>query len=100
MHSMAMQPTFVHTDKDFAEVTAASLAFGGNTSIYNHHLCLWHSLRAISQHISARQKAAVVIQFKAALAPYLHFLCDETEWIFQETAKSRVPQIRPMFFVP
>ncbi|KAK9428749.1 hypothetical protein V1505DRAFT_199592 [Lipomyces doorenjongii] len=28
-----------------------SLAFGRNSSAHNHHLCLWHSLRAID-HIS------------------------------------------------
>ncbi|KAK9493033.1 hypothetical protein V1508DRAFT_455731 [Lipomyces doorenjongii] len=46
-----LKPNVVHTDKDFAEVTVASLAFGRSSSAHNHHLCLWHSLRAID-HIS------------------------------------------------
>ncbi|KAK9371505.1 uncharacterized protein V1513DRAFT_407169, partial [Lipomyces chichibuensis] len=42
-------PNVVHTDKDFAKVTAASIAFKRDNLAYNHHLCLWHSLRAIDQ---------------------------------------------------
>ncbi|KAK9361677.1 hypothetical protein V1504DRAFT_439304 [Lipomyces starkeyi] len=63
-------------------VTAASIAFGGNNSTYNHHRCLWHSLRAIDQHIAGKVKgrgadsidAASNSTRKAALPPYLHFL--------------------------
>ncbi|KAK9364402.1 hypothetical protein V1509DRAFT_558102, partial [Lipomyces kononenkoae] len=50
LRSAGLEPKWVHTDKDM-QVTAASLAFGRNNDGYNHHLCLWHSLRAISQHI-------------------------------------------------
>ncbi|KAK9345202.1 hypothetical protein V1522DRAFT_436689 [Lipomyces starkeyi] len=47
-------PNTVHTPKDFAEVTAASIAFRTDNSRYNHHHCLWHSLRAIDQHMTGR----------------------------------------------
>ncbi|KAK9375329.1 uncharacterized protein V1513DRAFT_458216 [Lipomyces chichibuensis] len=95
LRNAGLKPKWVHTDKDFAEVTAASLAFGRNNDGYNYHLCLWHSLRAISQHISGKAEgrggdsvdtARTSIR-KAALPPYLHFLCGETEWIL-----SRGPQ--------
>ncbi|KAK9489765.1 hypothetical protein V1508DRAFT_329294, partial [Lipomyces doorenjongii] len=56
LRNAGLTPKWVHTDKDFAEILinyiAASLAFGRNNDGYNHHLCLWHNLRAISQHIS------------------------------------------------
>ncbi|KAK9373745.1 uncharacterized protein V1513DRAFT_480089 [Lipomyces chichibuensis] len=75
-------------------VTAASLAYGRNNDGYNHHLCLWHSLRAISQHISGKagrgsdlvDTARISIR-KAALPPYLHFLCGETEWMLSRGLK-------------
>ncbi|KAK9427757.1 hypothetical protein V1505DRAFT_402366 [Lipomyces doorenjongii] len=112
LRNAGLKPTFVHTDKDFAcmklsltyfipnrflviEVTAASLAFGRNNSTYNHHLCLWHSLRAISQHISGKSEGrggdsvdtVRASTRNAALPPYLHFLCDETEWILSRGLK-------------
>ncbi|KAK9334341.1 hypothetical protein V1521DRAFT_470813, partial [Lipomyces starkeyi] len=72
-----------------------SLAFGRNNSSYNHHLCLWHSLRAISQHISLKADGrggdpvdtVRTSMRKAALPPYLHFLCHETEWILSRGLK-------------
>ncbi|KAK9249775.1 hypothetical protein V1507DRAFT_483389 [Lipomyces tetrasporus] len=57
LRAAGLNPNVVHTDKDFAEVTAASLAFKRNDDRYNHHLCLWHSMRA------------------------LHFLSEESNWI-------------------
>ncbi|KAK9494066.1 hypothetical protein V1508DRAFT_59325 [Lipomyces doorenjongii] len=95
LRNAGLKPTFIHTDKDFAEVTAASLAFGRNNSNCNHHLCLWHSLRAISQHISGKSEGrggdsvdtVRASTRKAALPRYLHFLCDETEWILSRGLK-------------
>ncbi|KAK9241628.1 hypothetical protein V1506DRAFT_556456 [Lipomyces tetrasporus] len=43
LRAAGLNPNVVHTDKDFAEVTAASLAFKRNNDRYNHHLCLWHT---------------------------------------------------------
>ncbi|KAK9334213.1 hypothetical protein V1521DRAFT_458151, partial [Lipomyces starkeyi] len=104
LRNAGLTPKWVHTDKDFAEilinyfvieVTAASLAFGRNNDGYNHHLCLWHSLRAISQHIRGKAEgrggdavdtARASIR-RAALPPYLHFLCGETEWILSRGLK-------------
>ncbi|KAK9310910.1 hypothetical protein V1524DRAFT_342537, partial [Lipomyces starkeyi] len=51
-----LKPNVVHTDKDFAEVTAASLAFKRNNPAHKHHVCLWHSLRAKDQHITGKTK--------------------------------------------
>ncbi|ODQ68719.1 hypothetical protein LIPSTDRAFT_7498 [Lipomyces starkeyi NRRL Y-11557] len=82
----------VHTDKDFAEVTAASIAFKRDNSDYNHHLCLWHSLRAIDQYLTGKVKdkgsdtiasARNSLQM-SALPKYLHFLLDETCWILSK----------------
>ncbi|KAK9490112.1 hypothetical protein V1508DRAFT_332002, partial [Lipomyces doorenjongii] len=95
LRDAGLTPKWVHTDKDFAEVTAVSLAFGRINDGYNHHLCLLHSLRAISQHISGKaegrggdpvESARKTIR-KAALPAYLHFLCDETEWILSRGSK-------------
>ncbi|KAJ8100823.1 hypothetical protein POJ06DRAFT_290670 [Lipomyces tetrasporus] len=68
LRAAGLNPNVVHTDKDFAEVTAASIAFKRNNDGYNHHLCIWHSLRAIDQYITA-------------LPQYLHFLSHESDWI-------------------
>ncbi|KAK9430287.1 hypothetical protein V1505DRAFT_371762 [Lipomyces doorenjongii] len=57
LRAAGLNPNAVHTDKDFAEVTAASLAFKRNNNRYNHHLCLWHSLRAIDQYITGKIKS-------------------------------------------
>ncbi|KAK9483095.1 hypothetical protein V1527DRAFT_521633 [Lipomyces starkeyi] len=70
-----LNPNVVHTDKDFAEVTAASIVFKPNNRAYNHHLYLWHSLRAIDQQITPIKSKA------KALPEYLHFLSDESDWI-------------------
>ncbi|KAK9252086.1 hypothetical protein V1507DRAFT_481925 [Lipomyces tetrasporus] len=53
LQDAALKPNVIHTDKDFAEVTAASLAFKRNNPAYKHHLCL---LRAIDQHITGKTK--------------------------------------------
>ncbi|KAK9334732.1 hypothetical protein LIPSTDRAFT_4666 [Lipomyces starkeyi NRRL Y-11557] len=74
-----LRPNVVHTDKDFAEVTAASIAFKGDNSNYSHHLCLWHSLRAIDQHLTGKVKGYDAIDSArnslrmSALPNYLHF---------------------------
>ncbi|KAK9364613.1 hypothetical protein V1509DRAFT_643507 [Lipomyces kononenkoae] len=69
LRASGLEPTVVHTDKDFAgKVTAASIAFKRDNVGYNHHLCLWNSLRAIDQYITA-------------LPQYLHYLSDEAGWI-------------------
>ncbi|KAK9481453.1 hypothetical protein V1527DRAFT_493571 [Lipomyces starkeyi] len=85
-----LRPNVVHTDKDFAEVTAASIAFKRDNSNYNHHLCLWHSLRAIDQHLTGKVKGSDAIDSArnslrmSALPNYLHFLSDETDWILSK----------------
>ncbi|KAK9259659.1 hypothetical protein V1519DRAFT_469134 [Lipomyces tetrasporus] len=56
LRAAGLNPNVVHTDKDFAEVTAASLAFKRNDDRYNHHLCLWHSMRAVDQYITGKMK--------------------------------------------
>ncbi|KAK9489447.1 hypothetical protein V1508DRAFT_427991 [Lipomyces doorenjongii] len=89
LRASGLNPTVVRTDKDFAEVTAASIAFKRDNVGYNHHLCLWHSLRAIDQYITGKvptkgfgsiDKARNSIR-STTLPPYLHYLSDETEWI-------------------
>ncbi|KAK9496120.1 hypothetical protein V1508DRAFT_401417 [Lipomyces doorenjongii] len=60
-----LRPHVVHTDKDFAEITAASITFKRDNSNYNHHLCPWHSLRAIDQHLTGEVK-------------------DETHWVLSK----------------
>ncbi|KAK9357208.1 hypothetical protein V1504DRAFT_472255 [Lipomyces starkeyi] len=79
LRDAGLNPNVVHTDKDFAEVTAASLAFKRNNAAYKHHLCLWHSLRPIDQHISGENARNSIRN--GALPDYLHFLSDESEWI-------------------
>ncbi|KAK9310898.1 hypothetical protein V1524DRAFT_340471, partial [Lipomyces starkeyi] len=54
LRASGLKPTVVHTYKDFAEVTSASIAFKRDNVGYNHHLCLWHSLRAIDQYITGK----------------------------------------------
>ncbi|KAK9427234.1 hypothetical protein V1505DRAFT_402664 [Lipomyces doorenjongii] len=85
----ALNPNVVHTDKDFAEVTAASLAFKRNNNRYNHHLCLWHSLRAIDQYVTGKIKSKGFESIDntrnstrlKALPQYLQFLSVESDWI-------------------
>ncbi|KAK9341844.1 hypothetical protein V1522DRAFT_433108 [Lipomyces starkeyi] len=81
LRDAGLNPNVVHTDKDFAEVTAASIVFKPNNPAYNHHLCLWHSLRAIDQKITGKVKDKgndstdiVGNSIRAtALPEYLHF---------------------------
>ncbi|KAK9234406.1 hypothetical protein V1525DRAFT_391473 [Lipomyces kononenkoae] len=88
----------VHTEKDFAEVTAASLAFKRNNPAYKHHLCLWHSLRAIDQHITGKTKSNGAHSVenarnsirKGALPEYLHFLSNESEWILSNESGKKL----------
>ncbi|KAK9258600.1 hypothetical protein V1519DRAFT_469889 [Lipomyces tetrasporus] len=61
LRAAGLNPNVVHTDKDFAEVTAASIAFKRNNDGYNHHLCIWHSLRAIDQYITGKLKARLCL---------------------------------------
>ncbi|KAK9334221.1 hypothetical protein V1521DRAFT_451010, partial [Lipomyces starkeyi] len=98
LRDAGLNPKVVHTDKDFAEVTAASLAFKKNNPAYKHHLCLWHSLRAIDQHISGKTKSNGAHSVenarnsirKGALPEYLHFLSDESEWIFSNESGKKL----------
>ncbi|KAJ8100842.1 hypothetical protein POJ06DRAFT_280868 [Lipomyces tetrasporus] len=92
LRASGLKPTVVHTDKDFAEVTAASIAFNRDNVGYNHHLCLWHSLRAIDQYITGKlptkgfdsnDKARNYIRL-ITLPPYLYYLSDEAEWILSD----------------
>ncbi|KAK9260103.1 hypothetical protein V1519DRAFT_468846 [Lipomyces tetrasporus] len=95
LRDAGLKPNVVHTDKDFAEVTAASLV---NNPAYKHHLCLWHSLRAIDQHITGRKKntGAHSVEnaknsiWKGALPEYLHFLSDESEWILSNESGKKL----------
>ncbi|KAK9427658.1 hypothetical protein V1505DRAFT_402425 [Lipomyces doorenjongii] len=57
LRNAGLNPNVVHIDKDFAEVTAASIALKRDNPSCNHHLCLWHSLRAIDQHITGKVKS-------------------------------------------
>ncbi|KAK9251276.1 hypothetical protein V1507DRAFT_499494 [Lipomyces tetrasporus] len=57
LRNAGLKPNTVHTDKDFAEVTAARIAFRPGNSRYNHHLCLWHSLRAIDQYVTGKVRS-------------------------------------------
>ncbi|KAK9373130.1 uncharacterized protein V1513DRAFT_460071 [Lipomyces chichibuensis] len=77
LRATGLNPNVVHTDKDFAEVTAASLAFERNNDRYNHHLCLWHSLRAIHRYITGKIDSIDNTRnstWLTALPQYLHFL--------------------------
>ncbi|KAK9253513.1 hypothetical protein V1507DRAFT_497810 [Lipomyces tetrasporus] len=66
LRNAGLHPDVVYTDKDFAEATAASIAF---RSAYNHHQCLWHSLRAIDQHIGSKAKAKGFDSIDTAKSP-------------------------------
>ncbi|KAK9314950.1 hypothetical protein V1524DRAFT_447531 [Lipomyces starkeyi] len=87
LRNAGLKPNTVHTDKDFAEVTAASIAFRTDNSGYNHHLCLWHSLRAIDQYITGKVQGRGVDSAdtvksstrRTALPSYLHFLSEDTD---------------------
>ncbi|KAK9482913.1 hypothetical protein V1527DRAFT_521761 [Lipomyces starkeyi] len=67
LRNAGLDPNTVHTDKDFAEVTAASIAFKTNNSRFNHHLCLGLD-SADTVKASTRM---------TALPSYLHFLSEE-----------------------
>ncbi|KAK9239455.1 hypothetical protein V1525DRAFT_417624 [Lipomyces kononenkoae] len=97
-----LNPNIVHTDKDFAvddflEVTAASIVFRPNNPVYNHHLCLWHSLRAIDQKITGKAKdkgndSTDTVRKSirtTALPEYLRFLADESDWILSKSQNTR-----------
>ncbi|KAK9238968.1 hypothetical protein V1525DRAFT_68886 [Lipomyces kononenkoae] len=98
LRDAGLDPKVVHTDKDFAEVTAASLAFKRNIPAYKHHLCLWHSLRAIDQHITGKTNSNGAHSVenawnsirKGALLEYLHFLSDESEWILSNESGKKL----------
>ncbi|KAK9373646.1 uncharacterized protein V1513DRAFT_459489 [Lipomyces chichibuensis] len=83
LRNAGLKPKWVHTDKDFADikqVTAASLAFGRNNDGYNHHFCLWHSLRAVSQNISGKAEGRVgdslsLFYFHGYVGHILHSAC-------------------------
>ncbi|KAK9337889.1 hypothetical protein LIPSTDRAFT_211770 [Lipomyces starkeyi NRRL Y-11557] len=79
LRNAGLKPNTVHIDKDFAEVTAASIAFRTDNSGYNHQLCLWHSLRAIDQHITGKVKGGGVDSSKAEVLLQLIRLKDLRE---------------------
>ncbi|KAK9428215.1 hypothetical protein V1505DRAFT_229836 [Lipomyces doorenjongii] len=96
LRDAGLNPNVVHTDKDFAEVTTASIVFKPNNPAYNHHLCLWHSLRAIDQQITGKVKdkghdSTIVGNSirTTALPEYLHFLSDESDWILSKGQNKR-----------
>ncbi|KAK9427554.1 hypothetical protein V1505DRAFT_29466 [Lipomyces doorenjongii] len=68
------------------------MAFERDNPSYNHHLCLWHSVRAIDQHITGKVKAtrfdsidnARSSIWTTALPQYLHFLPDDPDWILSK----------------
>ncbi|KAK9427920.1 hypothetical protein V1505DRAFT_402267 [Lipomyces doorenjongii] len=119
LRAARLDPNVVHTDKDFPEVTAASLAFKKNNDRYNHHLCLWHSLRAIDQYVTSKIKARALIQVAIlrnstrlkALPQYLLFLLskqctrDQDNLVFEcfpvhpdpEPSSSSDPSPRPRY---
>ncbi|KAK9372462.1 uncharacterized protein V1513DRAFT_460596 [Lipomyces chichibuensis] len=86
--------------EDFAEVTAASLAFKRNNDRYNHHLCLWHSLRAIHQYITGKMKSKGFDSIDntrnstrlTSLPQYLHFLSVESGWILSNGQSKQCTQ--------
>ncbi|KAK9243959.1 hypothetical protein V1506DRAFT_555031 [Lipomyces tetrasporus] len=104
LRNAGLTPTTVHNDKDFAEVTAASIAFRTNNSKYNHHLCLWHSLRAIDQYITGKARGrgldsadTVRTSTRSTVLPsHLHFLTEESQWMLSkgETKKCTADQAR------
>ncbi|KAK9364466.1 hypothetical protein V1509DRAFT_650584 [Lipomyces kononenkoae] len=89
LRATGLNPNVVHTDKDFAEVTAASIAFKANNDRYNHHLCHRHSLRAIDQYITGKMKSKGFDSVDnsrnstrlTALPRYLYFLSEESDWM-------------------
>ncbi|KAK9311375.1 hypothetical protein V1524DRAFT_49975 [Lipomyces starkeyi] len=86
------------------EVTAASIVFRTDNSGYNHHICLWHSLRAIDQYITGKVQGRGVDSAdtvksstrRTALPSYLHFLSEESQWILSkgQTKKCSTDQAR------
>ncbi|KAK9492285.1 hypothetical protein V1508DRAFT_404888 [Lipomyces doorenjongii] len=80
LRNAGLKPNVVHTDKDFAEGTAASIAFKRSNPAYNHHLCLWHSLRAYYGKCSAEDARTLRAMIKRHLLrhPLLpKVVCDE-----------------------
>ncbi|KAK9369746.1 hypothetical protein V1509DRAFT_550333, partial [Lipomyces kononenkoae] len=65
------------------EATAASLAFKRNNPGYKHHLCLWHTLRAIDQHITGKAKNNGAHSVENARIPSGNALYQSTEAGFQ-----------------
>ncbi|KAK9233696.1 hypothetical protein V1525DRAFT_436334, partial [Lipomyces kononenkoae] len=92
LRGAGLKPCVVHTDKDFAEVTAAAIAFKQENPGYKHHLCLWHSLRAIDQHITGKGRSSGTDSIEnarcsirsSALPSYLRFLSEEVDWILSK----------------
>ncbi|KAK9371224.1 hypothetical protein V1509DRAFT_643976 [Lipomyces kononenkoae] len=100
LRATGLNPNVVHTDMDFAEVTAASIAFKTNNDKYNHHLCLWHSLRAIDQYITGKMKSKGFDSVDntrnstrlTALPRYLYFLSEESDWMQSNGQSKNVPR--------
>ncbi|KAK9241825.1 hypothetical protein V1506DRAFT_556362 [Lipomyces tetrasporus] len=92
LRDAGLKPTVVHTDKDFAEVTAAAIAFKRDNPAYRHHLCLRHSLRAVDQHLTGKQSSKGLDSIEnarssirlSALPHYLRFLSEDSDWILSK----------------
>ncbi|KAK9376805.1 uncharacterized protein V1513DRAFT_456766 [Lipomyces chichibuensis] len=79
LRDAGLKPSVVHTDKDFAVLLSSETT----NPAYKHHLCLWHSLRAIDQHITGKTK-------NNGAHSYLNFLSDESEWILSNESGKKV----------
>ncbi|KAK9334944.1 hypothetical protein V1521DRAFT_441372, partial [Lipomyces starkeyi] len=77
---------------DLQKVTAAAIAFKRDNPAYRYHLCLWHSLRAVDQHLTGKQSSKDFDSIEnarssirlSALPHYLRFLSEESDWILSK----------------
>ncbi|KAK9234231.1 hypothetical protein V1525DRAFT_422426 [Lipomyces kononenkoae] len=94
---LGLRPSVGHSDKDFAEIVSALGVFSLCNPSYNHHLCLWHSLRAIDTYLKTRFKegdnlrSMINALFVTARPKHLDFLKDkETEdWVLSNGSKRK-----------
>ncbi|KAK9487534.1 hypothetical protein V1527DRAFT_495035 [Lipomyces starkeyi] len=85
LRSAGLKPNVVHTDKDFAEVTAASIAFKRGNPSYIHHLCLpaYYAVKVKATGFDSIDNAKSSIQM-TSLPHYLHFMSHESDWILSK----------------
>ncbi|KAK9485475.1 hypothetical protein V1527DRAFT_519594 [Lipomyces starkeyi] len=94
LRAAGLNPNVVHTDKDFAP------SLQRNNDRHNHHLCLWHSLRAIHQYITGKMKSKGFDTIEntrnstrlTALPQYLHFLSVESDGILSNGQSKQCTQ--------